>query len=189
MNRNFLNEEEDEVLLRSNIEEMDPDALYRRLREMDDVNREDLVNAVNSLPDKSRLVELCFLHSCSKNSSDKIRINELSVFEMCELLDWFAETLPNEICIDNGDLAPPNWSLSALNDLTDPKGELVETIMQSPKVRRTALYCVHEKQRIGGDTFSVLKAVKPSDLSEKSAFSDSEIYGRRISQLINNIEI
>ena len=195
-----LNEKNEERLLRQGLRKMSAYSLIDMLETEKSVSAADIEAAMNLLPEKDKLIDLAFLVKCTENRRDYYTIMELSVSELCKVIEYYNTTFgssqnslydgvqrielprkrgaPEDTSSDSSapDMiltnAPSEQSKSwgrnlsilftkntqslkepfdsvlvedALNDCTDPKGELIEAILKVPITRRMALRCARIK--------------------------------------------
>ena len=198
--KSLLSEEEEEYLLLHNLHGQDPLDLYRELQSFG-VEAKYLKEALNELPDKSKLVEILFDKKCKVATHEFKKICELDTFELCQFLDWFENIYENareNTEVKRGlsaavataatdavraatDLIKPNIGLLALNNSEDPKKDLVRHIMMDKNMRRTALQCVNEKRFQRIEEFEILSYLNNmkrrysafDDLSEIEDYEDN----------------
>mmetsp|Transcript_4112 Transcript_4112/g.6269 ORF Transcript_4112/g.6269 Transcript_4112/m.6269 type:complete len:497 (-) Transcript_4112:98-1588(-) len=142
-----LSEDNEDFALRRTIEAMPASKIVKELKSLGTTDHDELSAAVDSLPDKSALVDLMFQSCCSVYSINRNMVyNTLAISELCELMEYCDSVLG---------LKSARITDKMLDD-DNIKEKLVRGLMTHPRSRRLALTCARQKEEAGAEEFSVL---------------------------------
>eukprot|EP00814_Leptocylindrus_danicus_P000676 CAMPEP_0116006376 /NCGR_PEP_ID=MMETSP0321-20121206/1695_1 /TAXON_ID=163516 /ORGANISM="Leptocylindrus danicus var. danicus, Strain B650" /LENGTH=935 /DNA_ID=CAMNT_0003474925 /DNA_START=114 /DNA_END=2922 /DNA_ORIENTATION=+ len=159
-----LSEDNEDFALRRTIEAMPASKIVKELKSFGTTDHDKLSAAVDSLPDKSALVDLMFQSCCSVYSINRdIVYNALAISELCDLMEY---------CDSSLGLKSARITDKMLDD-DNIKEKLVRGLMTHPRSRRLALTCARQKEEVGAEEFSVLvflgiQKVTDEEMSESS---------------------
>ena len=89
-----LTEKQEDRLLLRELKKAKPYELLGYLNEAKSIDQNDCKAAINALPDRQKMVQLAFVHLCSERKRNIDLIHELTITELCTLIEHYQRNIP-----------------------------------------------------------------------------------------------
>ena len=148
-----MSQEDNDDLLEMSASLIEPSELYKRLKAAEGLSECELNDAIDELPDKTKLVNLYIKFQCSRRRRDKRLLEHLTISELLSIIKFYPDKTQEETTT-SGSSGSTEKIDERINNLEidlndpDPKNALIEKILNCEEALNRALTIVHEKLNV-----------------------------------------